>query len=564
MQLLSNPVARAAARRLFRMAARVGLRTTLPSLALGLCLSVSLPGQAADRAEASTPVLAVDGGRIAGRALPGGLHAYLGVPYAAPPVRELRWQPPQPVPAWAGVFNADRFGPQCVQPQRHAMANQYGGVEITSEDCLTLNVWATAGAKNLPVLVYLHGGAFFIGSGSAPLYQGEAVARQGAVFVSLNYRLGVLGLLAHAELSRESPDKASGNYGLLDQIAALRWVQRNAAAFGGDPARVTIVGQSAGSMSVMALQASPLAKGLFSRAVGMSGAVLQDASPFGLRSLAEAEADGQRFLALMNASSIEALRQLPADRLVAPRTPGAPRFGLIVDGHVLPEGIAATFARGAQHDVPLLLSFTRDETLGGLGAVRTLAEYQAKAQERFGERAAEFLRLYPASTDAEARAQARLADRDASVTRPMKAWADAQARPGHAAVYTTMFARPHRYAPGVRFSDLDPASAGAYHTSEVPFWLGTLEAFNRFRPTRAWSPEDRQLSDSMVELLVRFAATGVAQTERVQLPRYDPAQPQLLEMGEALRAQAWPAQQQLDYFAAAAAPTAAAAPAARD
>jgi para-nitrobenzyl esterase len=511
----------------------------------------------------TAPTVNVDGGRIAGKVLDTDLHAYLGVPYAAPPVRELRWRPPQPVLPWSGVLNADRFGPQCTQPLRDSTTNHYAGPETTSEDCLTLNVWAKPGLSKAPVIVYLHGGAFFIGASSMPVYQGEAVARQGAVFVSMNYRLGVLGFLAHPALSRESSTQSSGNYGWLDQIAALQWVQHNIEKFGGDPAKVTVMGQSAGSMSILALQASPLAKGLFSRAVGFSGAMMEDAGAMAPRRLPAAESDGLRYQTQVNAQSIDDLRRMPADRLVASRAPGAPAIGPVVDGYVLPTSIAATFARGQQNDMPLLLGYTRDEALGGLGSVRNLEEFRSKAQAQFGARAAQFLQFYPAQSDAEASAQARAADRDATMTRHMLAWATAQARYGRMPVYTTMFARPHSYAPGVVFADLNPITAGAYHTSEMPFWLGTLDAFNRFRTTRNWTREDRQLSANLVETLVAFARSGVPATAALSLPRFDPAAPQLLEVGELTRVAPWPEERRLNFFAQSAA-TPPATPAARD
>lgn len=539
--------------------ARRALHIPLAALVLAALVPLTVSAQPA-------PTVAVDGGQLAGKPLDNGVHAYLGVPYAAPPVREQRWRPPQAVPAWRGVLQADRFGPQCVQPLRNSLANHYAGAEVSSEDCLTLNVWTRPGLKKAPVIVYLHGGAFFIGASSMPVYHGDAVARQGAVFVSLNYRLGVLGFLAHPALSRESATQTSGNYGLLDQVAALQWVQRNIAQFGGDPALVTVVGQSAGSMSVLALQTSPLAKGLFSRAVGFSGALIEEQGAMAPRALAVAETDGLRYQAQVNAKSIDDLRAMAADRLVASRAPGAAPIGMVIDGHLLPVTIASAFTRGQHNDVPLLLGYTSDEALGGLGAVRDLAEYRSKAQAHFGSRAEQFLQLYPAQTDAEATAQARTADRDATMARHMKAWATAQTRHGRAAIYTTQFSRPHRYVPGVTFSDLNPANAGAYHTAEVPFWLGTLDSFNLFRPTRAWTAEDRRLSADLVETLVAFARTGVPVTPRVELPRFNPAAPQLLDVGSGLQLAPWPEQRRFDFFAQrdGAVPAAAPPPAARD
>lgn len=489
---------------------------------------------------ASPPRVTIDAGRVEGRALPSGISAFLGIPYAAPPVRDRRWKDPEAVRPFAATYHADRYAPQCPQPGRNATANQYSGAEATSEDCLYLNIWTRPGVTKAPVIVFIHGGAFFIGSGSMPIYGGETVAKRGAVFVNLNYRLGVLGFLAHPELSKESSHRTSGDYGFLDQIAALRWVRRNIAHFGGDPDNVTIAGQSAGSMSVLALQASPLAKGLFRRAVGMSGAAIGSTGPFALRSLPQGEAEGVRFQQLVKARSVAEMRNLPVDRLVLPRVAGAPAIGAIQDGYVLPAPIETTFAQARQNDVPLLLGFTRDEALGGFGPIEGLAAYRARAAARFGDRAAQFLSLYPANDDRQAREQARLADRDATMVAPMRQWAAAQAAPGRAPVYSYMFAHPHSYVPGIAFSDLDPATAGAYHTSEVPFWLGTLDSFNLYRSTRAWTPADRALSDRMTEALVTFARTGDPNVAGLAFPRFRPDKPTLVALDTTSRPEPWP------------------------
>ncbi|HET9510772.1 MAG TPA: carboxylesterase family protein, partial [Sphingomonas sp.] len=226
------------------------------------------------QSQPAAPVRTTDAGRVEGIALSSGVDAFLGIPFAAPPVRDLRWKPPQPRAPWSGVYHADRFAPECLQPLRSPRQNHYFGEEATSEDCLYLNVWAPRAAKKAPVVVWIYGGGFTIGSASMANYSGEPLARAGVVRVNLAYRVGALGFLAHPALSREQQGR-SGNYGLMDQIAGLYWIRRNIARFGGDPDNVTIVGQSAGSMSVALLQTSPAARGLFRRAVGMSG------SPFG-------------------------------------------------------------------------------------------------------------------------------------------------------------------------------------------------------------------------------------------------------------------------------------------
>jgi para-nitrobenzyl esterase len=490
----------------------------------------------------------IQSGQIEGTIVAPEVQAFWGIPYAAPPVRELRWRDPQPVKSWSGIYHADDFAPQCMQPQRGILTNQYSGSEVTSEDCLYLNVWTHNGLKKAPVIVFIHGGGFFVGAGSMPLYGGKTVAEHGAVFVNFNYRLGPLGFLAHPELSSESTHGSSGNFGFLDQIAALRWVRDNIDQFGGDPSNVTIVGQSAGSMSVLVLQSSPLAKGLFHRAIGMSGAMLAAEGPFKMRPLDVAEKDGVRLQNIWKMNSLAELRALPADRLIVPRTPDSPPVGPIIDGYVVPDSSNNIFAKSAQNDVPLLLGFTRDESFGGIGQVKGLADYKQGAAKLYGERTAEFLKLYPASNDQEAIAQANASDRDNTMATAMNSWARAQIQFGHAPVYSYMFARPHSYPDGVTITNLDPASAGAYHTSEVPFWLGTLESFNLFRNTREWTQEDRQFSNAMLNSLLAFARTGSPNTDKLNWVRFDPKKPQLLELGNAAKLEPWPDESKLEFF----------------
>ncbi len=490
-----------------------------------------------------------ESGKVDGVELESGVNAFLGIPYAAPPVRDLRWRAPAAPETWEGVRHADRFGPQCMQPLRGSMTNQYSGAEVMSEDCLYLNVWAKPGLERAPVVVFIHGGAFFVGSSTMALYGGEHLAERDVVAVNLNYRLGSLGFLAHPELSEETNTGTSGNYGLLDQVAALEWVRDNIASFGGDPDNVTIVGQSAGSMSVLALQASPLADGLFDRAVGMSGALIGGTGPSAMRTLDDAEADGLRIQEIWNTKSIAEMRALPADRMLdLPRSADAPRVGLIQDGHFLPVSIEQTFAAGAQNDIPLILGFTRDESFGGLGQVDSLEDYRTKARARFGSRADEFLRLYPALTDAEAKSQAQLADRDGTMALGMNEWATQQVEHGTAPVFTYEFAQEHRYPENVVIAGHDVANAGAYHTSEVPFWLGTLESFNVYRPMRAWRDEDWALSGSMQEALVSFAGDGTPQTSGMEWPRFDPANPRLQVLSTDLAIAPWPSEERLAFF----------------
>jgi para-nitrobenzyl esterase len=294
------------------------------------------------------------------------------------------------------------------------------------------------------------------------------------------------------------------------------------------------------------MQASPLTRGLFQRAIGMSGAQIGGAIP--LSDLKTAEQEGLKFQSLLKARSLADMRAMPADRLAPPRTPGAPAVGPNQDGYVLPQSIETIFDRGAQNDVPQLLGFTRDEAFGGLGPVEGLDEYRNKAQSKFGDLSAEFLQLYPASNDAEAKAQATAADRDGTMAVSMQSWSLAQTAHGKAPVYTYEFARPHNYVPGATFSDLNPATAGAYHTSEVPFWLGTLDSFNTFRTTRAWTAEDRTFTGEMTAALIRFARTGNPGSSTLDWPRFDRTNPQLMQLGQTAQSAIWPDFRKLDFF----------------
>jgi para-nitrobenzyl esterase len=334
----------------------------LAVMAAVLLLAAS-PAGAADR------VVRIESGVIEGvPALTPGVTVYEGIPYAAPPVGELRWRPPQPVEPWPNVRNADRYGPACMQYYMEPLhwAN-FGDYEPKSEDCLYANVWTPTKSADdkLPVLVWIHGGGYINGSGTERLHHGDNLAAKGVVLVTFNYRLGVFGFLAHPDLTRESPHHTSGNYGLMDQIAALAWVHRNIAAFGGDPNRVTIFGESAGGGSVNYMQATPLNKGMIQGVIAESGSSF---SRFGfglagvLGGLAEAEQYGVKFAQGMGASTITEMRAIPADRiLVASKSAPFGVFTPFVDGYVLPEDAYAIFSEGKQNDVPVLVGSNSDE-----------------------------------------------------------------------------------------------------------------------------------------------------------------------------------------------------------
>jgi para-nitrobenzyl esterase len=377
------------------------------ALALGILGALALVGTAR---HATAAARQIEGGIIAD-APPdaGGVRSFKGIPFAAPPIGGRRWQAPQPVTPWHGERRTDAVGPRCMQTGRLGDVDPFN--PRMSEDCLYLNVWTPAKeADRLPVMVWIYGGSFNIGSGSEPWYDGTNLARKGVIVVTLNYRLDIFGFLAHSELTAETNHHASGNYGLLDQIAALAWVKRNIAAFGGDPNQVTLFGESAGSLSVSALMASPLGRGLFQRAIGQSGAMLYpEKSPFARAPLPLAEQAGMKFADMVSAHSIAELREKSADALldVLANNPDVPRIcrGPIIDGHVLPVDAAVIFANGQQSDVPLLAGSNSDEGTLFTGRVKqaTPETYTEELRKLFGDAADGILQNYPAATPEQTR-----------------------------------------------------------------------------------------------------------------------------------------------------------------
>jgi para-nitrobenzyl esterase len=424
---------------------------------------------------------------------------YRGIPFAAPPVGELRWKAPQPVKPWKGVLKAEQFGPSAMQgtPAPFSMWSAEFLIPKVpiSEDCLYLNVWtgatAAAGTKKQPlrpVLVWIYGGGFNSGGSGVPIYDGEAMARKGIVFVSINYRVGPFGFLAHPELSAETPAGVSGNYGLLDQLAALRWVQQNIAAFGGDPANVTIAGQSAGSMSVNCLVASPLARGLFQKAIAQSGGSFTRGNP----TLREAEQAGLKTLEPLQVSSLAALRALPAEEILKKARGG---FRPIIDGYVLPRPIADIFAADQQNKVALLTGWNQDEGLV-FGPMKNAVEFQKQVQEQYGAEAGTLLGYFPAGSDQEA-AQSQLnLSRDLGFGIHNYAWATLQADRPNQQVYLYRFTRK---VPATG----EYAKYGAFHTGEVPYAYDNLNFVDR-----PWETEDRQLARVMSDYWANFIKTG--------------------------------------------------------
>ncbi len=431
--------------------------------------------------------------------------AYKGIPYAKPPTGELRWRPPVPASAWDGVRDAREFGHACLQPPQQPAGLYSGGMASLGEDCLTLNVWTPAGARKLPVMVWIHGGALLGGSSSEPMYDGVKIAQKGIVFVSINYRLGLLGYLAHPALSAESPQRLSGNYGLLDQIEALRWVRDNIAAFGGDPRQVTIAGESAGGLSVIELLASPVARGLFIRAIVQSGympsyrALHEDA--LGLPS---AEAAGAALAKAAGASNAAALR---AADLAALFQAGLATGWLpepVIDGVVLKRQLAETFARGEQAKVPVLAGFNE-------GEVRSLPflmpkvpdsqrAYEAAVQRCFGARASDFLSVYPG---VDPKADMRAAIRDGVYGWTAQYLVRREAAAGQPA-YLYYF---RHSTPAERARDL-----AAFHASELPYVFGQVGASAALGPNWPRPPPtsmESQLSEAMMSYWTSFVRDGI-------------------------------------------------------
>jgi para-nitrobenzyl esterase len=468
-----------------------------------VALNVASPLSAQSRAPSSSgdDLVTTADGVVQGITLASGIHTFRGIPYAAPPVRDLRWKPPQPVEKWTGVRRADRFAAQCMQMRVFDdMVFRNSGV---SEDCLYLNVWtpSVSTSARLPVLVYFYGGGFIAGDGSEFRYDGESLAKRGIVVVTMSYRLGIFGLFAHPALTAESPHHASGDYGLLDQVQALRWVRQNIAAFGGDPARVTIGGESAGSFSVSALMASPLAKGLFRGAIGESGSLLGTRPPL---SLAQADSMGETFQHDVGAKSLADLRAMPAmELLLAASRRGMPRFGATVDGYFLPEPPLQIYAAGKQAHVPLLVGWNSEESnyhaLVGSSEL-TRDSYEAAVRRLYGEAAPQVLAAYPDSTPAMMRASATALASDRFIAFSTWRWADLQRR--DAPVYRYFYAHPRPAFADT--SNHSPRPEGAVHSSEIEYALGNLAT----NPVYAWTTDDYKVSRTTEGYFANFIKTG--------------------------------------------------------
>lgn len=487
---------------------------------------------------ASTPLdnhVSIASGSLAGNPMDtSGIVSFKGIPYAAAPVGNLRWKEPQPVLGWTGVRGATDFGARCWG------AAPFGGpivADNVSEDCLFLNVWSgakTRGAK-LPVMVFIHGGGFQYGTTSdsstyrIPL-DGTSLAKKGVVLITLNYRLGVFGFLSRPDLDAESNGHKSGMYGIEDQIAALRWVKNNISSFGGDPNNVTVFGESAGAHAVGLLMASPLATGLFQKAIGESGAFWE--SEHGeMKPYADAQTMGVALGAQLNAGTIEKLRAVPASELqtatnwTVATDPGVTNFSPIVDGYVLPENPYVRFMNGRQNDVPLLAGWNADEGLAFFNRAlphQTVQSYTDAATAEFGAtNLASFLQVYPASSATQVAQSAQSLIGDQVIKYQTWGWVTQQQKTGHSPVYVYHFEQTSAYNPS------------ATHGTEVAYVFGNLAPIG----TGPVSPQDLAVSDTMQSYWTNFAQSGNPNGTGVpQWPQYAGAGSQTMRIGNVIEA----------------------------
>ena len=489
-------------------------------LILGLGIMPFSLAQTGSAASGFSNHVKIANGELEGVTEKSGIRAFRGIPFAAPPVGDLRWKEPQPVKNWDGVRKAIKFGPRAMQ--KPVFGDMGFRSDSLNEDCLYLNVWtpAKSAKEKLPVLVYFYGGGFIAGDGSESRYEGESMAQKGIVALTVNYRLGIFGFFIHPELTAESGHHASGNYGLLDQQAALKWVQENIAAFGGDPKKVTIAGESAGSIAVSALMASPLSKDLIAGAIGESGSIMGTLSPV---SLEEGEKVGLQFAKSIGSNSLADLRAMPADKLLdSASKQGTPRFPITIDGYFLPKQPVEIFASGEQAKVPLLVGWNSEEMTYRylLGADKPTPEnYRKVVEKTFGTQAEQVLKLYPATTEDEVIQSATDLAGDRFIGYSTWKWSDIQARTGGKPVYRYLFSRPRpemtaamgNAAPGLAGGVVKgsgapkpPPARGAVHSAEIEYAMGNLAGNKVY----AWTPDDYKVSKLMQEYFANFIKTG--------------------------------------------------------
>jgi len=473
------------------------------------------------------PIANTNAGKVAGFK-EGNINVFKGIPFAAPPVGELRWKAPQPIKPWSGVKDCIQFAasPMQFDPVPFMCWSEEFLIpkKPIDEDCLYLNVWAKNTATKKPVLVYIYGGGFVSGGAGCAIYDGKEMAEKDVVFVSINYRVGVFGFLAHPELTNESGYGASGNYALLDMIASLKWVKENIAAFGGDPNQVTIAGQSAGAFAVNHLCASPLAKGLFKGAIAQSGGSVLTSALRPTTSLQQAENMGLDFAKKLNARSIEDLRKLSAQNIFNAKQ------GLtypIEDGYVLPSSIADIYANGKQNDVALILGWNLDDKVTG-PPVKAEA-YKQQLQKQFGTNADKVLQYYPATNDVIAAASQDNLSRDGFFGVQGYAWANAQLLKGKSNVFVYNFNRKlPSYSAASNF--------GAFHTGEVPYVFNNLKTVNR-----PWEAIDIQLADQVSNYWVNFVKTGNPNGTNLTIwPAYNTQKEQVLIINKQTEAKLMP------------------------
>jgi len=446
----------------------------------------------------------------------GDISIFKGIPFAQPPVGDLRWKAPQPAKNWTGVLKCDKFSASPMQgkPVPFMMWTEefITPPEKLSEDCLYLNIWTPAKSvkEKLPVFVWIYGGGFSSGSAACAVYDGEEMSKKGIIFVSINYRVGVLGFLVHPELSRETDNKVSGNYGLLDQVAALKWIQRNIEAFGGDPQKVTIAGQSAGSMSVCALVASPLAKGLFRGAIAQSGGIL---SNFMSMSFSDAEKEGSAFMEKMKVTNIEELRKKTAEELIA----AGGSFRPVYDGYVIPGDVFAAFKNGQFNDVSMMTGWvTGDGSLMG-NQTMTPEKYKQQAVEKYGDKAEQYMKIFPGATSDQVASSLKELSLMQFAALPAHLWAGFS----KSKAYIYQFSHVPVDKPGF-------PNYGAFHTSEVPFALHTLHLWKR-----PWRDVDLAVEKTMSDYWVNFVKKGNPNGEG--LPEwgvYDKSSGNIMEIGD--------------------------------
>jgi para-nitrobenzyl esterase len=511
-------------------------------------LSVACAGSDGLPYTAASDIVGVTGGSVAAAAeSTATARVFKAIPFAAPPVGALRWSAPAPVAAWAGVRRNDAFSAGCYQGSRPAGlpgSILYQPIAAQSEDCLYLNVWtgAARASEKRPVMLLVHGGGYQLGAGSQGNYSGIGLAQKGAVVVTLNYRLGPLGFLAHPALSAESVDHVSGNYALLDAIAALKWVQSNIATFGGDPANVTLYSESAGSGLSSVLLASPLAANLFHKLVIESLASLPAGAPN--TTLAQAEAAGTTFATNLGATDLAALRAKTPQQIMA----GSGSYiGPIVDGVVWPDQLDQLLAQGKIHDVPLLVGWNADEGTPYPAFATTLAGYNSTAAARYGAFATQFKAVYPASSDSDVLAMAYQPMRDSFFAWQPWALARAHAAQHKSKTFLYHFTRRPAYYADQKFNEQDPpANFGAYHSLEQVYFYNNLD---RSVPARPYDATDQRIADAASSYLVNFARTGNPNGgDLVAWPEFTGASSPALFIGDSIAPAAAPFRPALDFF----------------